>query len=134
MLAGRTKIEEVLAMSETKSSSRGPVPTSQLRPLAVRLNDDLRAQLDIIAQLRDRSVTEEIRVALESWVTQAKVDPKLQAVADEARRQIEAEAERRRNAIGSIFSSATPPATRPGRSSASGKSTTAAEPTGPTRA
>jgi predicted transcriptional regulator len=134
VLAGRTKIEEVLAMSETMPSSRVSVPISQLRPLAVRLSDDLRAQLDIIAQLRDRSVTEEIRVALESWVTQARSDPKLQAVADEARRQIEAEAERRRNAIGSIFSDPTPPATRPGKSTPSGRSTTAAEPTSPTKA
>lgn len=90
-------------MSES-TPPRASVPLSQLRPLAVRLSDDLRAQLDIIAQLRDRSVTEEIRVAMESWVIQARSDPKLQAVADEARRQIEAEAQRRRNAIGSIFS------------------------------
>jgi hypothetical protein len=90
-------------MSETPLSPRSPVPTSQLRPLAVRLSDDLRAQLDLIAQLRDRGVTEEIRVALESWVDQAKSDPKLQATADEARRQIEAEADRRRGAITAIF-------------------------------
>ena len=38
--------------------------TSQMRTLAVRITDDLRAQLDVIAQLNDRSVTEEIRIAL----------------------------------------------------------------------
>lgn len=90
-------------MSETPQSARGSVPTGQFRPLAVRLSDDVRAQLDLIAQLRDRSVTEEIRVALEFWIDRAKSDPQLQAVADEARRQIEADAERRRTAIMAIF-------------------------------
>lgn len=94
-------------MSETPLSPRSSVPISQIRPLAVRLSDDLRAQLDLIAQLRDRSVTEEIRVALDAWVEQAKSDPKLQATANEARRQIEAEAERRRSAIKAIFDEST---------------------------
>ena len=33
---------------------------SQLRTLAVRISEDLRAQLDVLAQLTDRSTTEEI--------------------------------------------------------------------------
>jgi hypothetical protein len=62
------------------------------------------------------------------------VDPTLQAVADEAQRQIEAEAERRRNAIGSISRGPTPPAIRSNKSTPGGKSTTGAEPNGPTKA
>lgn len=48
---------------------------SQMRTLAVRITDDLRAQLDLIAQLNDRSVTEEIRLALEDWIERNKSDP-----------------------------------------------------------
>lgn len=40
----------------------GPVKT-----LAVRLNESTRAQLDVIAQLNDRTVTDEIRLALDAW-------------------------------------------------------------------
>lgn len=47
------------------SLARNYPASSQMRTLAVRITDDLRAQLDVIAQLNDRSVTEEIRIALE---------------------------------------------------------------------
>ena len=55
----------------------GYAPASPMRTLAVRITDDLRAQLDVIAQLNDRSVTEEIRIALEGWVETSKSDPKV---------------------------------------------------------
>ena len=48
-------------MSETSRFPQYAGGTSQMRTLAVRITDDLRAQLDVIAQLNDRSVTEEIR-------------------------------------------------------------------------
>ena len=49
--------------AEVPATALGP-----MRTLAVRITDGLRAQLDVIAQLNDRSVTEEIRIALEAWV------------------------------------------------------------------
>jgi predicted transcriptional regulator len=53
-------------MSEsTNRPSTGTPASAQLRTLAVRITEDLRAQLDIIAQLTGRSTTEEIRLALE---------------------------------------------------------------------
>ncbi len=50
-------------MSEpTNTTTAG---SGQLRTLAVRITENLRAQLDIIAQLTSRSTTEGIRLALE---------------------------------------------------------------------
>jgi plasmid stability protein len=77
--------------------------TSQMRTLAVRITDDLRAQLDVIAQLNDRSVTEEIRIALEAWVVTSKSDPKVLARAETVRAEIEREAKTKQSAIEAIF-------------------------------
>jgi hypothetical protein len=41
----------------------------------VRVNEELRAQLDIVAQLTDRSMTEEIRLALEHWIVENQIRP-----------------------------------------------------------
>lgn len=57
---------------EVPASALGPV-----RPLSIRITDGLRAQLDVIAQLNDGSVTEEIRLALEVWVETSKSDPQV---------------------------------------------------------
>lgn len=91
-------------MSETTPAAGYPV-ASQVRTLAVRITDDLRAQLDVIAQLNDRSVTEEIRIALERWVETSKSDPAVLERAETVRAEIEREAETKRNAIAAIFGS-----------------------------
>ena len=78
-------------------------PSSQMRTLAVRINDDLRAKLDVIAQLNDRSVTEEIRIALEAWVVNSKSDPKVLARAETVRAEIDREAKTKQSAIEAIF-------------------------------
>lgn len=77
----------------------------QLRTLAVRITDDLRAQLDVLAQLTGRSTTEEIRLAIEHWITKAKADPTLLKKAEAVRAEIERDAQTRRNAIAAIFES-----------------------------
>jgi len=63
-------------MGRDVTPAAGYASAGTLRTLAVRINHDLRAQLDLIAQLNERSVTEEIRVALKSWVETTKSDPK----------------------------------------------------------
>jgi uncharacterized membrane-anchored protein YjiN (DUF445 family) len=65
------------------SPTYGPVKT-----LAVRVSEDLRAQLDIIAQLNDRSVTEEIRLAIEGWIEKSKSDPAVLQRAESVRAEI----------------------------------------------
>ena len=98
-------------MSETTPAAT-PAAYSPIRTLAVRIGDDLRAQLDVIAQLNDRSVTEEIRFAIEKWIESSKSDPQVMARADVIRADIEREAETKRNAISSIFGDAPAPKTR----------------------
>lgn len=85
-------------MSEPTTGAAG-----QLRTLAVRITEDLRAQLDIIAQLTGRSTTEEIRLALEYWIEKTKSDPATLQKAEAIRAEIEREAQTRRNAIAAIF-------------------------------
>lgn len=89
-------------MSETTPVGTVPTP-SPARPLAIRLTDEHRAQLELLAQLNGRSLTEEIRVGLESWVEASKADPKVLERADATRAEIEREAETKRNAIASIL-------------------------------
>jgi hypothetical protein len=101
-------------MSET-SQGQGSVfdPGSQIRPLSVRMTESTRAQLDIIAQLNDRSVTEEVRVAIEAWIVRSKDDPEVLKRAAAVKADIEREAETKRGAIAAIFDnpgSATKPA------------------------
>lgn len=85
---------------EVPATALGPV-----RTLAVRITDGLRAQLDVIAQLNDRSVTEEIRLALESWIETSKSDPKVLSRAETVRAEIERDAKTKQSAIEAIFGS-----------------------------
>lgn len=93
-------------MSENPSPVSAGSGGQQLRTLAVRITEDLRAQLDIIAQLTGRSVTEEIRLALEHWIEKTKSDPVVLKKAETVRAEIEHDAQTRRNAIAAIFSGA----------------------------
>lgn len=77
--------------------------SSQFRTLAVRISEDLRAQLDVLAQLTGRSTTEEIRQAIEHWITKSKSDPTVLKMAEAVKAEIEREAQTRRNAIAAIF-------------------------------
>lgn len=101
-------------MSETTPAA-GYAATGPTRTLAVRITDDLRAQLDVIAQLNDRSVTEEIRIALEAWIETSKADPKVLERAETVRAEIEREAETKRNAISAIFGTDETPKSRSSR-------------------
>lgn len=79
-----------------------------MRTLAVRINDDLRAQLDLIAQLNNRSVAEGIRLSLGDWIERSKSDPEVLQRAETVRAEIEREAATRRNAIEAIFATEKP--------------------------
>ena len=95
-------------MSEQAGSVSGGTAGGQIKTLAVRMSEDLRMQLDIIAQLTGRSTTEEIRLALEHWIDRTKSDPEVLRKAEAVRAEIEREAQSRRNAIAAIFSTAGP--------------------------
>lgn len=74
-----------------------------LRPLSVRMSDGTRAQLEILAQLNDRSLTEETRYALEHWVDKSKSDPAVLKRVEQVRADIEREATTRRSAIEAVL-------------------------------
>lgn len=104
---------------DTQPAATGTTGGQPLRTLAVRITDDLRAQLDVLAQLTGRSTTEEIRLAIEHWIAKSKSNPNLLKKAEAVRADIERDAETRRNAIAAIFNSdgepkgeAKPPARR----------------------
>lgn len=95
-------------MSENEPPEVPATALGPIRPLSVRITDGLRAQLEVIAQLNDRSVTEEIRLALEAWVEASKSDPKVLQRAETVRAEIEREAKTKQSAIEAILGSAPP--------------------------
>lgn len=108
-------------MSESNTTTP-PAPASSanglgygpIKPLAVRLNESTRTQLDIIAGLNDRTVTDEVRLAIEAWIEKTRSDPDIQRRAQDVRDEIEREAAGKRDAIAAIFdatSTSKPPRT-----------------------
>ena len=60
-----------------------------VKTLAIRLEPDVHAQLSLIAQLRGRTITDEIRAALEAHIGAVKASPELAARADSVLEDIE---------------------------------------------
>ena len=92
-------------MSESTAASSGTV-----KAFAIRLSETVRTQLDIIAQLNDRTVTDEIRLAIEAWIEKTRSDPSVREQAEAVRNQIEDEAAVKRAAIAAIFTGEKKPA------------------------
>ncbi|GAB6987864.1 hypothetical protein [Nocardioides pyridinolyticus] len=91
-------------MNEQAPRTTGPreaIPDTEQRQktLAVRIDEDMHAQLRFIAQLNDRNVTEEIRAAIQDRIAAAQTDPALIERADQVRQEIEREAAARSAAI-----------------------------------
>jgi predicted transcriptional regulator len=102
-----------MSITDTGSNTKASVKT-----LAIRLEPDLHAQLSLIAQLRDSTLTDEIRTAIEAHITLAKTAPELAAQAGSVLETIEREAIARRAAIATMFGNepqevAAPPADDP---------------------
>ena len=74
-----------------------------MKTIAIRLEEDQHAQLSVLARLRDTTITDEIRQAIEDRLTASKQDPNLknrgQAVLDD----IERDAKARQAAIATLF-------------------------------
>lgn len=88
-------------MSTTESGSG----KTGVKTLAIRLEPDLHAQLSIIAQLRDSTITDEIRSAIEAHISAIKDAPELQAKADAVLADIERDAANRKGAISTLLGS-----------------------------
>ena len=81
-----------------------------MKAIALRLDDDLHAQLQVIAQLQGVTLTELIRTAVETYLDQARRAPELAAKAQGVLDAIDAEAASRRDAIATLFTPGTPDA------------------------
>lgn len=80
-----------------------------MKTLAIRLDDELHAQLSVLAQLSGTSLTDEIRQALEVHLKAKRANPELTERAKAVSEEIEHEAQVRQAAIASLFGSAEQP-------------------------
>jgi hypothetical protein len=94
------------------SSSTGK-SESGVKTLAIRLEEDIHAQLSVLAQLRQSTITDEIRQAIVSHLQSTKADPALSARAQHVLDEIERESQARQAAIATLFSSTEQPNDKP---------------------
>lgn len=80
-----------------------------VKTLAIRLEPDLHADLSLIAQLREQTITDEIRQAIEAHVQMVKAMPALAGKADEVLADIERQATARRDAFARLFGASSEP-------------------------
>jgi predicted DNA-binding protein len=74
-----------------------------VKTLAIRLEPDLHAQLSVIAQLRESTITDEIREAIATHINTVRSDDTLSAKATSALEEIDRDAAVRRDAIASLL-------------------------------
>lgn len=89
-----------------------------MKTLAIRLEEDLHAQLSVLAQLRESTITDEIRSALEGHLENAKSSPELSGRAQAVLDDIERESQARQAAIATLFGTGPAPVPATGTSSA----------------
>jgi predicted transcriptional regulator len=83
-----------------------------VKTLAIRLEDDMHAQLTMLAQLEELTVTDAIRQAINSFVEAKRSNPELSAKAEAVLADIDRDAASDRDAIASLFESGQPKAGR----------------------
>lgn len=101
--------------------SEGRSNGQSVKTLAIRLDEETHAQLSVLAQLRESTITEEIRTAIVSHLVSTKSDPALSARAQAVLDEIERESQARQAAIATLFQGA---ATPPGNVAGDGVGTT----------
>jgi predicted transcriptional regulator len=74
-----------------------------VKTLAIRLEDDLHAQLTMVAQLGELTITDAIRQAIDQWIELKRSQPELAARAQSVLDEIENDAAQRRSAIATLF-------------------------------
>ena len=74
-----------------------------MKTLAIRLDDRLHAQLAVVAQLEETSITEVIRLAVEAYVAERRSNPELTAKATGLLQAIDAETLARKQAIEALL-------------------------------
>ena len=74
-----------------------------MKTLAIRLDDELHAQLSVLAQLRESTITDEIRLALDAHLLSCKASPELGGRAQAVLDEIERDSQARQAAIATLF-------------------------------
>ena len=77
-----------------------------MKTLAIRMDDELHAQLSVLAQLSGNSITDEIRQAIETHLEAMRTNPELSARAAGVLDDIERQARDRATAITTLFGDA----------------------------
>lgn len=99
-------------MSVTDSGNGTNRPAG-VKTLAIRLEPDLHAELTLIAQLREQTITDEIREAIETHIVRIKSDPAWANKADDVLAEIERQAAKQRDAFARLFGTADQPDDQP---------------------
>jgi len=97
-----------MSTMDNDTSRNGNVKT-----LAIRLDPELHAQLTLVAQLRGKTITDEIRTAIETHIETLKTAPELTSQADTVLAEIERDAAARRAAIATLFGTPNEPKPAP---------------------
>jgi predicted transcriptional regulator len=95
-----------------------------MKTMAIRLEDDLHAQLNVIASLEEQTITDIIRALILAYIESRK--DALSSKAEAALEEIERDAQTRRQAIADLFG------TTGGTTANTGGNTTPAKPSEPT--
>jgi predicted transcriptional regulator len=74
-----------------------------MRTLAIRLDDELHAQLGMIAKLEELTLTDALLQAIDQWIGERKNNPKLQARAAAILADIDKDAATRKGAIEALL-------------------------------
>src|SRR6476620_5755434 len=74
-----------------------------MKTLAIRLEDELHAQLSVLAQLEEITITEKIRQAIDAHLLAKRSQPDIASKAQAVLEDIERDAEARRDAIATMF-------------------------------
>lgn len=94
------KEEEQRSQAKPYEDKHDPIKQERhTKTVAIRVEETLHAQLRIIAQLRETSITDEIRQAIEARISSAQDDPEIIVRAQQARDDLEQEAAARSAAI-----------------------------------
>ncbi len=96
-------------MQRAPNEGSRPKEAKGYKTLAIRLEDDVHAQLTMLAQLGDRPVTEEIREAIEGHIARKRESGELQERVSEVLAEIERDAQAKKSAIEALYHQATSP-------------------------
>jgi predicted transcriptional regulator len=100
-MTGRTSTEEENAMPEPRNGG-------SIKTLAIRLPDELHAQLGLVAQLDDLTLTDAIRQAIEEFIERKRAEGDFASRAAAMLEEIDREAATRRQSIEALFGKAGP--------------------------